>query len=99
MKEVNYDPEVDAIAIDTKGAKVEHSETAGFDIIIDFDKDEQVVGVEVLDCSKVVGLPKKALMAANPQNTGFTVENTEIKVTIIGKEKRIPIPSMELVTA
>ncbi len=99
MKEVHYDPEVDAIAIDTKGAKVEYSKDMGFDIIIDFDKDDQVIGVEVLECSKVFGVSKRALISANTRDTGFTVENTGVKVTIAGKERMIPIPGVELIAA
>ena len=47
-----YDPEVDALYIRLNEAKIVESEEVQPGIILDFDENGQVAGLEVLDASK-----------------------------------------------
>jgi uncharacterized protein YuzE len=53
MMQMHYDPEADAFAVHfaPKGAYVESEEVAP-GVILDFDADGQVIGIEVLDVRK-----------------------------------------------
>ncbi|OGU13829.1 MAG: hypothetical protein A2X61_07260 [Ignavibacteria bacterium GWB2_35_12] len=57
---IKYDPEVDAIYIDIieekKSVKTIHLSE---DIALDFSGNEELVGIEILDASKVIGLERK----------------------------------------
>jgi uncharacterized protein YuzE len=52
---VEYDPEVDALYIDILGeeAAIDSEEIASY-VIIDYGKDNKVVGIEVLNASKTI---------------------------------------------
>lgn len=56
----HYDPEADALAINWGDAEIEESDEVD-GVILDYDKDGNVIGVEVLDASKkikrLVGMP------------------------------------------
>ena len=45
---IRYDPETDAMYITLRKDKVERTQEADKDTIIDFNKDNQVIGVELL---------------------------------------------------
>ncbi len=45
---IRYDPEADAMYIQFRDAKVDHTQELDENTIIDFDKEGQVIGVEVL---------------------------------------------------
>lgn len=49
---IDYDKEVDALYIYFKKGKVDHSKPEGKDFVIDIDKDNQIIGLEVLNASK-----------------------------------------------
>lgn len=57
---IKYDPEVDAIYIDIieekKSVKTIHLSD---DIALDFSGNEELVGIEILDASKVIGPERK----------------------------------------
>jgi uncharacterized protein YuzE len=52
---VEYDPEVDALYIDILGeeAAIDSEEIASY-VVIDYGKDNKVVGIEVLNASKTI---------------------------------------------
>ncbi len=47
-----YDPEVDVMRIIFTNSKIEESDEEKPGVIIDFDKDGNIVGMEILDASK-----------------------------------------------
>ncbi len=55
---VFYDPEVDILRITLSGAKVEESDEDKPGIILDYDKDGNMVGLEILDASKRIENPR-----------------------------------------
>ena len=54
---VRYDPEVDVLSILLSDAPVEESDEDKPGVILDYDKDGNVVAVEILDASKRMGDP------------------------------------------
>ena len=62
----NYDPEVDALAINWGEARVAESNEVAPGVILDYDKDGNVVGVEMLDASKrIKQYPGKPLLVTS----------------------------------
>jgi uncharacterized protein YuzE len=55
---VTYDPEVDALRILFSAAPIEESDEDRPGVIIDYDKDGNVVGIEILDASKRMDNPR-----------------------------------------
>jgi uncharacterized protein YuzE len=55
---VTYDPEVDVLRIFFSSAPIEESDEDKPGIIIDYDKDDNVVGMEILDASKRMDNPR-----------------------------------------
>ncbi len=55
---VIYDPEVDVLRILFSSASIEESDEDKPGIIIDYDKDGNIVGMEILDASKRVENPR-----------------------------------------
>ncbi len=55
---VTYDPEVDVLRILLSNAPIEESDEDKPDVILDYDKDGNVVGMEILDASKRMENPK-----------------------------------------
>jgi uncharacterized protein YuzE len=54
---VRYDPEVDVLSILLSDAPVEESDEDKPGVILDYDKNGNVVGVEILDASRRMGDP------------------------------------------
>ena len=54
---VKYDREVDVLSIVLSDALVEESDEDKPGVILDYDKDGNVVGLEILDASKRMGDP------------------------------------------
>jgi len=54
---VTYDPEVDVLRILFSNAPIEESDEDKPGVIIDYDKDGNVVGMEILDASKRMDNP------------------------------------------
>jgi uncharacterized protein YuzE len=52
---VTYDPEVDVLRIVFNNETIEESETIKAGVILDYDKDGNVVGMEMLYASKQIG--------------------------------------------
>ena len=55
---VTYDPEVDVLRILFRDAPIEESDEDQPGVILDYDKDGNVVGVEVLNASQRVENPR-----------------------------------------
>lgn len=55
---VTYDPEVDVLRILFSNALIEESDEDKPGVIIDYDKDGNVVGMEILDASKRMDNPR-----------------------------------------
>jgi uncharacterized protein YuzE len=54
---VRYDPEVDVLRITLSDAPVDESDEDKPGVILDYDKDGNVVGLEILHASKRMGDP------------------------------------------
>ena len=61
---VTYDPEVDVLRIVFSSAPIEESDEDKPGVILDYDKDGNIVGLEVLDASKRI---------ENPRSVEYTV--------------------------
>ncbi len=55
---VSYDPEVDVLRILLSDAPIEESDEDKPGVILDYDKDGNVVGLEVLEASKRISNPR-----------------------------------------
>ncbi len=55
---VTYDPEVDVVRIILSDAAIEESDEDKPGLILDYDKDGNIVGLEILDASKRIGNPR-----------------------------------------
>lgn len=55
---ITYDPEVDVLCILFRNAPIEETDEDNPGIIIDYDKDGSVVGMEILDASKRMDNPR-----------------------------------------
>ena len=55
---VTYDPEVDALTIILSDVAVEESDEAKPGVILDYDVEGNIVGLEILNASKRVDNPK-----------------------------------------
>jgi uncharacterized protein YuzE len=55
---VTYDPEVDVLRILFSNTPVEESDEEKPGVILDYDKDGNIVGLEILDASKRVENPR-----------------------------------------
>lgn len=55
---VTYDPEVDVLHILLSDAPIEESDEEKPGVILDYDKEGNVVGLEVLDASKRISNPR-----------------------------------------
>jgi len=55
---VTYDPEVDVLRIIFSNSPVEESDEDKPGVILDYDKDGNIVGLEVLDASKRIENPR-----------------------------------------
>jgi len=55
---VTYDPEVDILRIVFSNAQIEESDEDKPDVILDYDKDGNIVGLEILDASKHMENPR-----------------------------------------
>jgi uncharacterized protein YuzE len=63
---VTYDPEVDVLRIVFNNAPVEESDEDKPGVILDYDKDGNIVGLEVLDASERI---------ENPRSVEYAVTN------------------------
>jgi uncharacterized protein YuzE len=55
---VTYDPEVDVLRIVLNNSAIEESDEEKPGVILDYDKDGNIIGLEILDASKRVENPR-----------------------------------------
>jgi uncharacterized protein YuzE len=55
---VTYDPEVDILRIILSNLPIEESDEGKPGVILDYDKDGNIVGLEILDASKHIENPR-----------------------------------------
>ena len=55
---VTYDPEVDVLRIVLSNSPIEESDEDKPGVILDYDKEGNIVGLEILDASKRVSNPR-----------------------------------------
>ena len=55
---ITYDPEVDVIRIIFSSAPIEESDQEKPNVVLDFDKDSNVVSMEILDASRRMENPR-----------------------------------------
>lgn len=55
---VTYDPDVDVVRIVLSNAAIEESDEDKPGVILDYDKDGNIVGLEILDASKHMENPR-----------------------------------------
>ena len=55
---VTYDQEVDVLSVVFSGAKIQESDEDKPGVVLDYDKDGNVVGIEILNASKRVENPR-----------------------------------------
>jgi uncharacterized protein YuzE len=55
---ITYDPEVDVIRIVFSNAPIEESDEEKPGVVLDFDKDGNIVGMEILDASQRMENPR-----------------------------------------
>jgi uncharacterized protein YuzE len=55
---ITYDPEADVLRILFKDAEIEESDEDKPGVILDYDKDGNIVGLEILDASKRIENPQ-----------------------------------------
>lgn len=60
---IKYDAQVDILRIRLGDAAIEESEEAEPGVIVDYDEQGQIVGLEILDASDIVRNPKTAAVA------------------------------------
>jgi len=53
-----YDPETDVLRVIFKNAAIEESDEDKPGVILDYDKDGDIVGLEILDASKRIDNPR-----------------------------------------
>ncbi len=63
---IHYDPKVDAVYIELAKGKYEVSREVSESVVVDEDKNGKILGVEVLDVSKVLGPKFRANMKNSP---------------------------------
>ena len=66
---VTYDPEVDVLRILLSNAPIEESDEDKPGVILDYDKDGNIVGLEILDASKRVSNPRSVEYAVAGQGS------------------------------
>lgn len=67
---VKYDAEVDVLTIVFKAAPIMESDEAEPGIVFDYDKDGNVLGIEILDASLKIDDPQTMEYAVAPSKSG-----------------------------
>jgi uncharacterized protein YuzE len=61
---IKYDPQVDILRIRLGSTPIEESREVEPGVIVDYDEQGQIVGLEILDASEIVQSPKPAAVHA-----------------------------------
>lgn len=68
---INYDPDVDIIRIIFKDSPIEESDEEKPGLIVDFDQEGNVVGLEILNASKRIDNPQSIEYEISRQTNSF----------------------------
>jgi len=77
MAKINYDADVDALYVRKVGEPISFSFSIMQNFVLDVDAKRRIVGLEVLNASKVLNIPKKELEDIKSGNVS-TVMSKEI---------------------
>ncbi|MBG1264655.1 DUF2283 domain-containing protein [Nostoc commune] len=55
---ITYDPEVDTLRIILSDVPIEDSDEEKPGVILDYDEDGNIIGLEILDASKIIDNPR-----------------------------------------
>jgi len=69
---VTYDPDVDVLYILLRDVPVEESDEDKPGVILDYDKEGHIVGIEILDASKRTENPRSVEYAIEKEKVGQT---------------------------
>jgi len=64
---INYDKSVDALYIEFKGSKSAKTLEKDDNVLVDFDKKGNVVGIEILHYSKIAPVKERLEISAGPK--------------------------------
>ncbi len=78
---MSYDPIVDALMLRLSAAPVEESDEVAPGVILDYDEDGQVIGIEVLDVSKRAGAKVSIEATLRPRTANSGGEYTSELMT------------------
>ena len=59
---ITYDPDADAMTIRFNDARIRESDEITPNVIADFDENGEVVGIEILEASRLVTDPRSAIV-------------------------------------
>jgi len=96
IKTINYDYENDIFSI-SNGDKVKASIDIG-DFILDVSHNNLVCGIEIMDASENLGVPKEILKNIKSMKMSVTYKTNHVYVLLMivfkkkGKEVNVPIP-------
>ena len=96
IKTIDYDSDNDIFSI-SNGDKVKASLDIG-DFILDVSHDNLVCGIEIIDASENLGVPKEVLKNIQNMKMSVTYKTNHVYVLLMivfkedGKEVNIPIP-------
>ncbi|ADN37078.1 Protein of unknown function DUF2283 [Methanolacinia petrolearia DSM 11571] len=90
---IDYDSENDSLFFFIKGAEYSHSLNMN-NIILDFNTDQSLKGVEILNASKKFGVPKHALRNPNQMVLDLDVseEKIDLKISLVLRIRNKPTP-------
>ena len=75
---LSYDPTVDALTLRLSAAPVEESDEVAPGVILDYDENGQVLGIEVLDVSKRAGSATSIKSVLQPRAEKQEIERTPV---------------------
>jgi uncharacterized protein YuzE len=67
---VTYDPDVDVLYILLRDAPIEESDEDKPGVVLDYDKEGHIVGIEILDASKRTENPRSVEYAVEKEKVG-----------------------------
>ncbi|MBD2242351.1 DUF2283 domain-containing protein [Nostoc sp. FACHB-888] len=63
---INYDPEVDILRIILSDVPIEDSDEEKLGVILDYDEDGNIIGLEILDASQRIDNPRSLEYSISP---------------------------------
>lgn len=82
---VKYDKEVDVLYIGFSEEKIKESDEEKPGIILDYDKQGSIVGIEILNASKRMGNPAKVEYEVNLTESRLTTADGVVLLTMTNK--------------